>query len=307
MLRTATLGDLTLLIVLAAMYGSAFSAIAVAVPAVGPFALVLCRVVIAFAILAPVCLGRGWLWPTSPTGWGQVVFLSLFNLLIPFFLVSWAQLTVNASLMALIMGAGPIFGLLIAHLATDDDRLTPAKALGVLLGFGGIALVLGGDAFSGKSDTGWRSYAAPAAALLASFFYAASGLLVRRTQALPPTQLATLVLGMGGLGLLLTLPFTWSGLTVALAAAKSGHWLAIGYLGVVTTGLAYILRYRLIRTVGMGYFGISIYLVPVFGIAVAALTLSEPLSPTLLIGLALVVGGLLIARVSPRAANTPPS
>ena len=297
MLRPATLTDFALLVLLAAMYGSAFTATGYAVPAIGPVGLVLARVLIAFVILAPYCIWRGWIWPDSARAWWLIVLLCLFNLLVPFLLVSWAQLTIHASLMALIMGAGPIFGLLIAHFATQDDRLTTPKVIGVLLGLSGIALVLGKDAFAGGAYGSLRDLTAQGAALLASFCYAASGLIVRRTHAMPPAQLATLVLGLAVTGLLVTLPWTVPDAVYVAARLEPSHWLAIGYLGVVTTGFAYILRYRLIRTVGMGYFGISIYLVPVFGIAIAALLLSEPISLTLLTGLGLVVGGLMVARL----------
>lgn len=297
MIRVATPLDIALLILLAALYGSAFSAIKIAVPETGAYLLVLARVVIGFGVLAPYAWLRGWHWPTGAKNWASLALLCVFNLLLPFFLVSWAQLHLNASLMALLMGASPFFALVTSHIATGDDRMTLGKVIAVVIGFLGVGLVLGRDAFSGLDGQSW-SFFAPFAAILASFFYAVSGLLVRRIDGVRPTQLATLVLGCSGLGLLLALPLVPGNELQTLTALSSDALWAVLYLGLLTTGGAYILRYHLIRAVGMSFFGMSLYLVPLFGIAIAALLLKEQLSITLFIGLGCILAGLTIARIA---------
>lgn len=300
MIRTATLSDTLLLILLAAIYGSAFTAIKIAVPELGPFGLVLARVLVGFAVLLPYALARGWIWPSSRSSWGLLGFLCAFNLIIPFFLVSWSQQHINASLMALLMGAGPLFGLLMSHVATKDDRLSGPKVAGVAVGFAGIALVLGVDAFTGLSGGDMEVRLAQAAALLASACYAVSGVFVRRITDLPSHQLASLVLGFGSLVMLTVTPFVTPDIFDVAASLSREAVLATLYLGALTTGGAYMLRYRLIRTVGMSYFGLSIYLVPVFGVAIAAVWLSEPIPLSLLAGLGLILGGLAVARLNSR-------
>lgn len=300
MIRTATLSDTLLLIVLAAIYGSAFTAIKIAVPELGPFGLVLARVLVGFGVLLPFALARGWIWPSSRSSWGLLGFLCAFNLIIPFFLVSWSQQHINASLMALLMGAGPLFGLLVSHVTTNDDRLSGPKVAGVAVGFAGITLVLGVDAFTGLSGGDMQVRLAQAAALLASACYAVSGVFVRRITDLPSHQLASLVLGFGSLAMLAATPFLMPDIFDVAASLSRDALFATLYLGALTTGGAYMLRYRLIRTVGMSYFGLSIYLVPVFGVAIAALWLSEPIPLSLLAGLGLILGGLAVARLSSR-------
>ena len=296
MIRTATPSDMFLLICLAAIYGSAFTAIKIAVPTIGPFGLVVARVVIGFVLLLPYAFMRGWVWPSSSRTWLFLLVLCAFNLLAPFFLISWAQQHLNASLMALIMGAGPFFGLVFSHVATRDDRLTAPKIAGVLMGFLGIALVLGVDAFAGLSGGSMEARLAQAAALLASVCYAGSGILVRQIDDIPPNQIASLVLGLGSIAMLAVVPLLEPGLLSLYAALDREALIATVYLGAVTTASAFILRYHLIQTVGMGYFGLSIYLVPVFGVAIAALWLSEPITPSLLAGLGLIMLGLAVAR-----------
>ena len=296
MIRTATPSDMVLLICLAAIYGSAFTAIKIAVPTIGPFGLVVARVVIGFVLLLPFAFMRGWVWPSSSRTWLLLVVLCVFNLLVPIFLISWAQQYLNASLMALIMGAGPFFGLVFSHVATRDDRLTGPKIAGVVMGFLGIALVLGVDAFAGLSGGSMEARLAQAAALLASVCYAGSGILVRQIDDVPPHQMASLVLGLGSIVMLAAIPVLEPGLLSLYAALDREALAATIYLGAVTTASAFILRYHLIQTVGMGYFGLSIYLVPVFGVAIAALWLSEPITPSLSAGLGLIMLGLAVAR-----------
>lgn len=296
MLRTPTLLDFFSLVALAAIYGSAFTAIKIVVPEVGVYALVLIRVVVATLVLLPYAIWRGWQWPKTTRTWTLLGLLSLFNLLLPFALVSWAQLSIDASLMALLMGAGPLFGLVFSHLATRDDRITLPKLLGVVVGFIGVALVVGIQAF----DSTAQAILAQGAALLASICYAASGLIVRQIDGIQPTRMATIVLGMGSIALLAGAPFALDSPLETLANLELHVVLTVLYLGVITTGLAYIIRYRMIRAIGMSYFSLSINLVPVFGITIAALTLSEPLSFSLLAGLVFVLGGLMIARLGAR-------
>jgi drug/metabolite transporter (DMT)-like permease len=296
-IRVATPSDMLLLVLLAAIYGSAFTAIKIAVPELGPFGLVLARVLVGFAVLLPYALARGWTWPSSRSSWSLLGFLCAFNLIIPFFLVSWSQQHINASLMALLMGAGPLFGLLMSHATTTDDRLSCPKVAGVAVGFAGVALVLGVDAFTGLSGGNIEARLAQAAALLASACYAVSGVFVRRITDLPSHQLASLVLGFGSVAMLAATPLLMPDIIDVTTRLSPDAILATLYLGAITTGGAYMLRYRLIRTVGMSYFGLSIYLVPVFGVAIAAVWLSEPIPLSLLAGLGLILGGLAVARL----------
>lgn len=297
-LRKPTALDLFALALLAAVYGSAFTAIKIAVPHIGTYGLVLARVLIATAILVPYAVWRGWQWPANARSWGMIGLLCLLNLLLPFVLIAWAQQTIEASLMALLMGAGPLFGLVLSHFATRDDRITAPKLIGVILGFLGVTLVVGIQALESTP----QALLAQGAALLASVCYASSGLIVRQIDGFQPTRLAAIVLAMGSVVMLAGAPFALDTTVQDMSDLDGEVVLTVLYLGIVTTGLAYILRYRLIRAVGVSYFALSINLVPVFGIAIAALILSEPLSLSLLAGLVCVLAGMMIARLRPASA-----
>ncbi len=291
-IRAATSLDLTLLVTLAAIWGSAFMAIKIGVTETGPLWLVALRVAIGFCALLPWALMRGWVWPDGLDGWRKVLPVAALSTMVPFFLISWGQQYLPSSTTALLMGAGPLLALVISHLTSDDDKLNLAKFIAVLLGFSGVALVLGAAAF-----TGLRSALLPQAAiLLASCCYVSSGVLVRRIPDVPPVRLSTLVLGCST-AVFLPLALVIDG---ALPALSSDAWLAIVYLGVFPTGIAYILRYHLVRTIGLSVFAHVGNLIPLFGIAFGVLLLGEPLTLTLIGAAALILGGLLVARAGSR-------
>ncbi len=288
-IRKSTPADIALLMLTAFLWAGAFPAIKIAVSEVSPLWLAASRVSIGFLVLLPWALWRGWIWPQNRTVFLLVLALSLLNVVIPFYLISWAEQTINAGVTSLLMGTGPIFALLGSHMFTHDDRATGPKMLAVLLGFTGILIIVGLDALRGM---GTQNLAAQAAALLGSLCYVASGLIVRRID-MPPVRLACLALGFGTI-FLLTSSVAIDGLPKQMPGQSVIASLV--YLGILPTGIAYILRFHLIQTVGISTFALGINLVPVFGVILGFVILSEPLRPEIMIALALVVGALFVAR-----------
>jgi drug/metabolite transporter (DMT)-like permease len=213
----------------------------------------------------------------------------MFNVVIPFFLISWSELTVDAGVVSILMGTGPFAALLGSHFFTSDDRITPHKLLAVLLGFLGIVLIIGFDALRG---VGHGNLVAQAAALGGSLCYVVAGLLIRRIK-FPPVRLTFLALSVGAVTLIV-LALLIDGPMRSLPSPHATG--ALLYLGILPTGIAYALRFHLIRKVGYSTFAYSVNLIPVFGVLIGVVLLGEPLRPQVLIALALVVGGLFIAR-----------
>lgn len=292
-IRKSTPADLGLLMLTAFLWAGAFPAIKIAVAEISPLWLAAGRVTIGFLVLLPWALWRGWIWPQNRKVLLLVLALSLLNVVVPFYLISWAEQTINASVTSLLMGTGPIFALIGGHLFTRDDRATGPKLIAVVLGFAGILIIVGLDALRGM---GSQNLAAQAAALLGSLCYVASGLIVRRID-LPPVRLACLALGTGTI-ILLASGFVIDGLPARMPSETVV--VALVYLGVLPTGIAYILRFHLIQTVGYSTFALGINMVPVFGVVLGFIILSEPLRPEILIALALVVSALFVARLSDR-------
>jgi drug/metabolite transporter (DMT)-like permease len=292
-IKHATVSDLALIALAALIWASAFTAIKIAVPETGPYWLAAIRVTIGFLVLLPYALYRGFLLPSGSTMWLLVIGMSVLNVVFPFLLISWAELSIDAGITSLLMGTGPFFALLGSHLFTKDDRLTPHRLLGVLLGFSGILVIVGFDAIAGL---GSANLLAQFACFLGTLCYVTAGLLIRRID-LPPARLACLALGISSI-VLIALALTQNGppsLDLTTNAAIS-----LLYLGLLPTGFAYLLRFHLIRKIGYSTFSMGLNLIPIFGVFLGLLLLGEPLTLHIVLALSLVVCGLFVARMGPR-------
>lgn len=282
-----------LLLTAAAIWASVFVAIKYAVPETGPLWLAAIRVTIGAAILAPYAIWRGVVLPRELMVWVLIVAMTLFNIVIPFFLISWAEQTLAAGVTSILMGTGPFAALIGSHFLTHDDKITGPKLVAVLLGFSGIVLVVGLDALGGVAHGNLK---AQAAALCGSLSYVVAGLLIRRID-VPPVRLSFIALTIGAI-ILVAAALAVDGPLTAMPSRNAT--IALVLMGIFPTGIAYILRFHLIRTVGYSTFAYSINLIPVFGVFLGVILLGEPLHPQVLIALALIVTGLFVARIEPK-------
>ncbi|MEQ8481325.1 MAG: DMT family transporter [Hoeflea sp.] len=280
--------DIGLMVLAAIIWASGFVAIRIAVPETRPIWLAAMRVGIGVLVLLPYGLWRGMVWPQGTMQWLLILGMAMLNVVVPFIMISWAGLTLDVSVMSLLMGTGPFLALLGSHLFTDDDRMTSRKFVSVLLGFAGIVVLVGPSAFAGL---GSGSLKAQLVMLAASCCYVTAGLLIRRIR-MPPVRLAALALTIGATALF----------PIALVSEGPPQldlsWPAVSalvYLGVFPTGIAYILRFRLIRAIGYSRFSLTINMIPVFGMALGVLLLGEPLTVNSVLALALVLSGLYVA------------
>jgi drug/metabolite transporter (DMT)-like permease len=208
---------------------------------------------------------------------------------IPFFLISWAETKIDAGMASMLMGVGPFMALLGSHLTTQDDRLSRNKLIGAILGFSGILVLVGWSSVKGLGD----NLLGQGAAILGAACYVTSGLLIRRLNRFPPIQLSAFILGLASVSLLFV-----TGLMVGMPVVFFARdtWIGLLYLGIFPTALGYILRYHLIQTIGMSAFATGLNLIPVFGVVLGVIFLGEHLSLNVLVSLALIVAGLFIIR-----------
>src|SRR5437868_4719901 len=168
--------DWAILLFLSVLWGGSFFVIEIALATVRPFTLVLIRVALASAML------WGFLWwrkerlPLPPGAIRAWLVLALLNNVIPFVMFAWAQEEINGGLASILNATTPIWGVLVAHLFTADEKASPGKVAGVLLGFAGVAVLIGPD-FLGQLG---RGLAAQLACLAATLCYALAGVWARR-------------------------------------------------------------------------------------------------------------------------------
>ena len=247
------------------------------------------RVGIAALFLLPIVWLRGLL-PVLGKRWKRIFFIGLLNSGIPFACFSFALLSITTGLSAILNATVPMFGALIAW-AWLKDKPTPSRVLGLLIGFAGVAL-LAWDKATFKPDA---SGVAPAwailACLLACICYGISASYTKRyLSGLPP--LVTAAGSQIGATLGLALPALW--LWPARLPGTSA-WLALLAVGVVCTGVAYILFFRLIENAGPPRALAVTFVVPVVAVLYGGLFLGESVTPWMLGCAAVIVCGTALA------------
>jgi len=279
-------------ILLAALWGSSFLFARLAVVDFGALPTAFGRCVIAAAVLLPLVFARG-LGSSLRTHWKRPAAIGVLNSGLPFVLVAFAVQHITTGLSSILNATVPLFGALVAWLWLGD-RPKAARLLGLVLGFTGVALLAGDtDSFSVGSSA-LLAAGAVAACLLAGLFYAIAASATRlHTTGLPP--LVTATGSQIGASLVLALPALW------LAPARmpsADAWLAMGALGVLCTGLAYVLYFRIIARVGPARALTVPFLIPVFAVFYGAVFLDEPVTRWMLgCGLVVVLGTALATGV----------
>jgi drug/metabolite transporter (DMT)-like permease len=280
--------DWAILLFLSVIWGGSFFFIEIALESVQPFTIVLIRVALAAAMLWAFLWWRGQRLPTPPGAAAAYLVLALLNNAIPFVMFVWAQQEITSGLASILNATTPIWGVLVAHLFTADEKATPGKVIGVLLGFAGVAVLIGTD-FLGELGTGlW----AQLACLAATLCYALAGVWARRFRrmGIEPTAVAT---GQLTAAALVMLPLVLLFEPPWLAASPSaGGWLALAGLALFCTSFAYILYFRLLASAGATNSLLVTFLIPVTAILLGALVLGEQLEPRSFAGMALIAAGL---------------
>jgi drug/metabolite transporter (DMT)-like permease len=298
MIRTTmNRGDWGVLAVLALIWGGAFFFIGVAVRHVPPLTYVWLRLSIAALGMWAFLLFRGQSLGLPRKVWGSILLLALLNNAIPFVLFGWSQTHIASGLASILNATTPIWGVLVAHFLTHDERMTPRKIAGVLLGFGGVATMIGPALLANIGS----SALAQLACVSASLCYALAAVWARRFRkmGLSPMSVTTGQLTAGALMMLpvaMIVDQPWTHAFPPLSA-----WGAIVALALFCTAFGYVLYFRLIDSSGATNALLVTLLVPPVAILLGALFLGESLAAQDFLGLGLIALGL--AAIDGRALN----
>jgi len=269
--------------VLGAIWGASFLFMRIAAKDFGPFALVEVRLALGSLVLLPFLLRNRAQFPLKL--WPKIVLIGAINSAAPFLLFAWGAERAPAGIGAIANAMTVLFTALVGFLFFGE-KIGRTRALALLVGFAGVVVLA-----SGKTQ-GANIGGAVAAGATASFLYGIGINLVRRhLTGLPPAAVASATLGTSAL---LTLPFAlaqWPTQPIPVVS-----WLSVGMLGVLCTGAAFVLYYRLIARIGASRASTVTYLIPVFGVAWAWLLLGEPLTPTMAISGALILGSVALSQ-----------
>lgn len=276
------------LTVLGAIWGASFLFMRVAANDFGAIPLVEVRLGLGSLVLLPF-LWRARAQFARPGLWGKIVLIGAINSCVPFLLFAWAAQRAPAGVGAIANAMTVLFTALVGFLFFGE-KIGTKRAIALLTGFAGVVVLASGK-IAGAS-IGWAVVAGSAAA----FLYGIGINLVRRhLTGLPPAAVASATLGTSTL---LAMPFaiaTWP--DTAIPAAS---WASAAALGVLCTGAAFVLYYRLIARVGASRASTVTYLIPVFGVAWAWLLLDEALTWTMALSGALILGSVAMSQRSTR-------
>jgi len=284
--------EYVLLLVLAILWGASYTFIRLGVATIPPVTLIVARTLIGGGLLFALLAARGIAMPHDMASWRRFALQALLNSVIPFTLIAWAEQTVDAGLATILCSTSPIFTFLITFAVTRHEPATLTKLFGVVAGIGGICLIIGVEALSGIGE----ALVADLALAASSLCFAGAAIFGRGFGKLDPMVPATGSMLCGGIVLIPVSLVAESPWTIAPSANSV---LALLALSVFSTAFAFVLYFRLVRTLGsVGVTAQSYLRVPV-GVAIGIGFLSEPLTLTTLIGLACVVAGVAAMLAQP--------
>ena len=265
------------LTVLAAIWGGSFMFMRVAAPEFGIYALVELRTVLATLVLLPFLIATGD-WRNMFRDWKAIALVGAINTAIPFVLFNYASLHLEAGVLAILNATAPMFGALVAYFWLKE-KLTPVAVGGLILGFAGVAVIS-----QQKVGSGEVSFLPILTVLMATACYGLAASMIKKwLSAARPLTIAT---GSQLMASILLLPFALTTLPDSMPSTTA--WLNATALAIGGTGIAYILYFYLIGSVGPSKAITVAYLVPLFGIFWGLVFLNETLS------LQSITGGVMI-------------
>ncbi|WCE31890.1 DMT family transporter [Vibrio sp. SCSIO 43137] len=276
-----------MLILLSVLWGGSFFFVGVAVNDLPPLTIVTLRVGIAAFTLWGIAMMIGLRPPKSLKIWGSFLGMGLLNNVIPFALIVWGQTQIASGLASILNAATPIFAVVVAGAMLPDERPTPLKIIGVVLGFVGVAVMIGMPALGGENHL-----LAQLAIVGAALSYSFAGVYGRRFKTLGVNPTVTAA-GQVTASALILLPITlYVEGTINIDQTSISTWLAIAGLAVASTAFAYILYFRILELAGATNVLLVTLLVPVSAVLLGSLFLNETLEVIHITGMALIAIGL---------------
>ena len=289
MRRQPTRTDYIVLFALGALWGSSFGAIKIALHGVTPLTVMSVRILLAGAALLLLILVRKTPFPRGIQNWIKIGWMALFGTLIPFFLVPWGQLQIDSSLASILMAVNPLFALTLGHFFSDHESFTLRQLLAMLVGFSGILLVFGENAISSINGNIW----AQLAVIGAGFCYTISGVIVSRVRGASADSVSASIFICSSVivfPLWMILEQPWS------LHFETESLLALIHLGLVSTGMAFLMRYYIILRAGAVFLSYVAFIIPMFGILFGIFFLDETISVNTMGAVVLILSGVYLGR-----------
>ena len=281
--------DYIILFSLGALWGSSFGAIKIALYDVSPLTVMSVRILLAGAALLILTLVRKSDFPSGTQNWLKIFWMALFGTLMPFFLVPWGQQQISSSLTAILMAVNPLFALILGHFFSNNEVFTSRKLISILVGFTGVVLVFGENAFSSTNG----NILAQLAVILAGIGYTISGVIATRMDRVSADSVSASIFICASV---IVLPIWFVIEKPWNLNFEKESLIALTHLGLVSTGMAFLMRYYIILRAGAVFLSYVAFLIPMFGIFFGIFFLEESISINTIGAVILILFGVFLGR-----------
>ena len=287
-MRQATLTDYTLLVLLALIWASAFFNIKIATYSFGPVTIALLRVFFGAIPVLILCFYKKIKVEAFSKDWYWFAIIGFINLVVPFYLISYGVKSVQSNLAAILMSTTPLSSTILGHYYTKDEKFNFTKTIGILIGFAGIVYLFSDNLLINESN-----FISAILILVGSTCYVIGGVLTlkikeKKNENVTGSILIWAVIILIPLSFLIEKPWTYS--------PSVQSTISVVYLGLVSTGIAWLLRFKILVNNGLIFQSQVSYLIPIFGTILSYIFLRELITFKVLISLVAVTIGIYFVR-----------
>ena len=280
--------DYFLLLLLSLIWASAFFNIKIATYSYGPLTIAFLRIFLGAIPVILLCYLKKIKIEAFSKDWYWFVIIGVINLVIPFFLIAYGVKNVQSNLAAILMASTPFSASVLAHFFTKNEKINLIKSLGVLIGFSGIVFLFSDNILINKNN-----FISALLILCGSTFYVIGGLLTLKISNKKNENVTASILIWGTL---ILLPFSFFIEQPWNLSPRLDSTISLLYLGVFSTGIAWLLRFYILKHNGLVFQSQVAYLIPIFGVILGFLILDEVITPKVIISLLAVIIGIYIVK-----------
>ena len=295
-MRQPRLIDYTLLVVLALIWASAFFNIKIATESFGPITIAFLRVFFGSIPVLLLCFYKKIKIEAFSKDWYWFAIIGFVNLVLPFFLIAYGVKSVQSNLAAILMSTTPLSSTILGHFYTKNEKFNLVKTFGILIGFSGIIYLFSDNLLINDSN-----FISALLILLGSTCYVIGGVLTLKISKKKNENVTCSILIWA---VLILIPFVYFIEKPWNSVPSVESTISVVYLGMVSTGVAWLLRFKILKDNGLIFQSQVSYLIPIFGTILSYIFLKEIITPKILLSLLAVVVGIYFVKKADQKKTT---
>jgi drug/metabolite transporter (DMT)-like permease len=295
-MRQPRLIDYTLLVILALIWASAFFNIKIATESFGPITIAFLRVFFGSIPVLLLCFYKKIKIEAFSKDWYWFAIIGFVNLVLPFFLIAYGVKSVQSNLAAILMSTTPLSSTILGHFYTKNEKFNLVKTFGILIGFSGIIYLFSDNLLINDSN-----FISALLILLGSTCYVIGGVLTLKISKKKNENVTGSILIWA---VLILIPFVYFIEKPWNSVPSIESTISVVYLGMVSTGVAWLLRFKILKDNGLIFQSQVSYLIPIFGTILSYIFLKEIITPKILLSLLAVVVGIYFVKKADQKKTT---